>query len=210
MTLHNKDYIILTDLDGVIRVWTNQLVKKFEQENSLDIGSVYKVIFSPDVLNKAITGLITCEEWYNQSAKIFQDKYPDVDALEMIKAVRNEEYIINLEVLEVYKKYFKNAKLALGTNSTSNLSNHLKKDQLEQYFEYIYNSYDLGVCKPFEEYYLKVINNLDIKVNQLIYIDDSKTNVSSARKLGIISHHYQGIEKLEAFLSDLKKENTYE
>ena len=50
----------------------------------------------------------------------------------------------------------------------------------------------------------KLVNSVFSQVDDLwsaIFIDDSYENVSSAKNIGIVSHHYTKFEKLIQFLS---------
>jgi len=204
MTKSKRIKYILTDLDGIIRVWTNEKVSKYEKDNNLESGSIHKIFFKSVLLIKAITGILSDDEWREEIALLLKDKYPDLNISEMIKVVTNEEYTINHRILELYKEYFPNSFLVLTTNATSRLNKDLEKDNILSFFDFIYNSSMIGVAKPQKEYYLRIKDDLNFTHDEVIYIDDSLKNIEVARSLGIKSHYFKELDSLEVFL----RENT--
>ena len=54
---------ILTDLDGVIRIWSPEIHRKAERATRLPGGAIPRAAFSDDLLPLVITGQISDEEW---------------------------------------------------------------------------------------------------------------------------------------------------
>ena len=198
--MENRIKYILTDLDGVIRIWDYIKVRKIEQGNNLESGSIHKLFFEPVLLKKAITGKISDGEWRNEILSKIRTEYPELDTSEITDSVFNEEYRIDHNVIELYKKYFPEASLVLTTNATSRLKEDLDRENILSHFDFIYNSSEIGMIKPQKEYYLRVKEDLNFTFDEVIYIDDSIKNTDAARESGFISHHYRDIKELEIFL----------
>lgn len=58
-------------------------------------------------------------------------------------------------------------------------------------------SFQTGYMKPDQEAFLKVIDGLGCKAEQIIFFDDSKTNVEAARKMGMSAIQVNGIEDVK-------------
>lgn len=56
---------------------------------------------------------------------------------------------------------------------------------IEYYFDKLYCSYEIGVCKPSEEFFKKILNAEGVKPEEVIFVDDSKKNIAAAEALGI-------------------------
>lgn len=72
------------------------------------------------------------------------------------------------------------------------MKNHSFRKQgltIEDYFDRLFLSYEMGVTKPHEEIYRKVIEDSGINPAEALFIDDSEKNVAAARSLGF--HTYQ-------------------
>lgn len=52
-------------------------------------------------------------------------------------------------------------------------------------FNHAYLSYEMGLWKPDSKIYEKVISDLDLKPEEILFLDDNQANIDSARKLGI-------------------------
>jgi epoxide hydrolase-like predicted phosphatase len=68
---------------------------------------------------------------------------------------------------------------------------------LEDYFEVIINSADVGVVKPDPRIYQAALEALKVKPVECIFIDDSSENVVGAEKLGIKGIVFQNAVQLE-------------
>ena len=65
-------------------------------------------------------------------------------------------------------------------------------------------SCDLGVAKPDPAYFDTVLDRLDERPDQVLFIDDSATNVAAARGVGLAAEqwvHHDGLDVLRAHLS---------
>ena len=72
-------------------------------------------------------------------------------------------------------------------------------------FDYTYFSYSLGRLKRDEGTFKYVLEDLKIKPDETIFIDDSKKNIESAKKYGIECIQFINAEKLE---KELKNRNV--
>ena len=197
--------VILTDLDGVIRHWNSASLNKAEVELNLPKGYVFSICFEKELLLQVITGQISDSEW----RKIVQAKLSRLLGESLAKGLvdswTNSEVFIDKTIIESYKKHFPKAKVILATNATTRLHQDLRNQGLNNMFDGILNSSELGCAKPSRRFFNQALDKLGIGVDEVIYIDDSIKNVQSARQLGIRSHHYQDHTQLVEFLLDAKK-----
>ncbi len=63
-----------------------------------------------------------------------------------------------------------------------------KENQLEDYFERVFLSYEMHLCKPDPAIFKKVLAETNIKAEETIFIDDSPLSVEAAAQLGIQTH----------------------
>lgn len=196
--------VILTDLDGVIRHWNSDTLNKKENEFGLRSGHLFSICFEKELLSQVITGQISDSEWRKNVQKILSNSIGEVLAEELIKTWTNSDVRIDNRIRAIYKDFFPEAKIVLATNATSRLAQDMKNHQLENLFDDVLNSSELGVAKPSHGFFNNAINKLRVKFEEVIYIDDSFENVQSAKQLGIRSHHYKDYEQLVKYLSELK------
>lgn len=72
-------------------------------------------------------------------------------------------------------------------------------------FDYIFLSYEMKCIKPYKDIYLKVIDKLNLKENEIIFFDDNKKNVDGAKKVGIDAYQLTGKNIKEKFCKIIKK-----
>ncbi|REA56790.1 HAD family phosphatase [Dyadobacter luteus] len=56
---------------------------------------------------------------------------------------------------------------------------------LDELFDKVYLSYEMGIMKPDPEIYLQVLKEQNIKAEETLFLDDNSDNIKSAAKLGI-------------------------
>ena len=65
------------------------------------------------------------------------------------------------------------------------LSTH---EPLHAFFEKVYASYELKVCKPDERIFYHIIQDAGIRPEETLFIDDGPANVMTGRKLGFVTY----------------------
>jgi putative hydrolase of the HAD superfamily len=89
----------------------------------------------------------------------------------------------------------------LFSNFGGNLVNYLNDLGITELFEHIVNSYDLGEEKPNKEAYIKMLEVIGMRPEEVIFIDDKPSNVAGAEAVGIKSIIFQNSKQLKEDLS---------
>lgn len=197
--------VILTDLDGVIRHWNADPIHKKEVENGFEPGYLYSICFEEKLLLHVITGQISDDGWRNRVQARLSSLMSDTSAKELVDTWTNSKVYIDETIIEIYKKHYPKAKVVLATNATSRLNQDMKNHGLADMFDGVLNSSELGIAKPSHSFFTKGMNELGVGSKEVIFIDDSITNVQSAMQLGIRSHHYQNHMQLVEFLVETQR-----
>jgi putative hydrolase of the HAD superfamily len=192
--------VILTDLDGVIRHWKSDSIHKKEVENGFKPGYLYSVCFEENLLSRVVTGQISDDEWRNRVQARLSSSMSESSAKELVDSWTNSEVYIDETIIEIYRNHYPRAKIVLATNATSRLNQDMKNHGLDNMFDGVLNSSELGLAKPSHSFFNKAMSELGVGVDEVVYIDDSLTNVQSAKRLDIRSHHYQNHTRLVEFL----------
>ena len=83
----------------------------------------------------------------------------------------------------------KTRKIPLGliANWTKALKDILKKVYLDHYFDFIYSSHDLKINKPNPEIFIKALNSVIKKFDNIYYVgDDYELDIIPSKKAGLI------------------------
>lgn len=197
--------VILTDLDGVIRHWNSDALNKKEVAYGLVSGYLYSICFEKELLSQVITGEIADVEWRIEVEERLAQSMSETKAKELVDSWTNCEVMIDKAIIGIYTRYFPGAKVVLATNATSRLKMDLKNQGLDDMFDGILNSSELGIAKPSHGYFNRAMSELGVRYEDVIYIDDSRVNVQSAEQLGIRSHQYRNHAQVVEFLVDAQR-----
>lgn len=194
---------IITDLDGVIRHFPTSRNDKYEKQYGLPQGTLLNCSFGYSDLNKVIKGEICDAEWRMIIASRIKEFAPLEDCKQLIKEWSSFPGLINHNVLDLFLQYRKEGSvLVLLTNATDKLDKDLQIHSIYDDFDIIINSSKVGKIKPNPDIFHFTLKKIGIQSSEAVFIDDSPKHVEAAQKIGIKSHLYSCITKLEKFLSE--------
>ncbi len=195
--------VILTDLDGVIRIWSPEIHRKAERATELPEGAIPRAAFSDDLLPLVITGQISDDEWRRRIADLLSKDFPNTNAERAVELWSASPGEVDLEVLEILRACRKRARLVLISNATSRLHSDLQRLGIAEDFDYIINSSEVGFAKPDPNIYFTALDTVEATPEQALFIDDNAGHVAAATRLGIIGHTYAGADGLQQKLNHL-------
>ena len=195
--------VILTDFDGVIRIWSPEIHRKAERATGLPEGAIPGAAFSDDLLPLVITGKISDDEWRRRIADQLSKDFPEANAERAVALWSASPGEVNLEVLEILQTCRKRARLVLISNATSRLLSDLRRLGIAENFDYIINSSEVGFAKPDSNIYFAALNTVGATPEQALFIDDNAGHVAAATRLGIAGHTYVGADGLRQKLNYL-------
>jgi putative hydrolase of the HAD superfamily len=96
-------------------------------------------------------------------------------------------------------------KLGLLSNQAKEWVNYCEKQyDFHKLFHSRMYSFEISVCKPEKRAYELMLDRLQAKPEECLYIDDYDVNLMPAKKLGLVTLQFENSEKLK---TDLKKLN---
>jgi len=101
-----------------------------------------------------------------------------------------------LELLAALRRDFRTACL-----SNSNELHWAKFDNFEGIFDIALSSHRLGVIKPDDAAFLRTLEICGLPPADVMFFDDSISNVRNARRLGLQAFQVEGLDALKATLS---------
>ncbi len=145
-------------------------------------------------------GKITEDEFWNGFLKTASAKKIDINHAKELwrkyqKPIRNM-----FDLLRKLKQHYRLA--ALSTISREWLDYKKEKYNLDSYFEVIVSSGYSGVAKPDPKIYRIVLEKLNIKPEECLFIDDSQKTLPPAEELGIKTILFSGRLDLEKNLKE--------
>lgn len=73
---------------------------------------------------------------------------------------------------------------------------------LKNYFDGTFVTYEIGWDKKHKEYWDYVLDKIKLKPEEIIFFDDTESNVELARKVGIKAYFYDGFEGFKEKFKD--------
>lgn len=124
--------------------------------------------------------------------EIFSDKLPELNLNKMQIEGLAEDLVFNTkkykffdDAVNVIKELSKSYKLGVVSDAWPSLIDVYKDAGLYDYFSTFVISSIIGVTKPDEKMYLTALNELQLKPENAVFIDDNLNNCKGAANLGI-------------------------
>ncbi len=166
-------------------------------------------------LNKNINNLEIRKDFFNKiandvdSGKITNNEYSEILARESGKSSDQiwkeikSEVIINKKLISFIKTLRPKYKIGLLSNFTHPwLSEILTENNLWELFDSQIISSEHKIIKPNPEIFKKMLDMLNIKPEEAVFVDDRQTNIDGAKKVGINAILFVDNDQL---IKDLKK-----
>lgn len=88
----------------------------------------------------------------------------------------------------------KNYRICLASNTNPFIMAYTRSDRFSgdgqgigHYFDHLYRSYEMGCCKPKEEFFRKILAAEGLGPQEVVFVDDSRKNIDAAEAVGIKS-----------------------
>ncbi len=110
----------------------------------------------------------------------------------------------NNSVATLARKLKTNYRIACLSNCTDDwIQNVMKKNNISDLFDEIIISGNIGMVKPYPEFYEYALNKLQIKPSEAVFTDDRQVNIEGSKDCGIESILFTGTNDLQEKLREL-------
>lgn len=186
--------VIAFDFGNVIyKLHNESFIKKLERYSPLGHSKLFKEVFNSDEYELLEVGKISFDKYFRAMKKKTKLKMPKERFIKEING-RLNEIPSTLELIVKLKSRFK---LILVSNANQiNFVNVISKSKAFKHFNEKIISYKLGYKKPSFMIYLELIRVAGVEPSQILFIDDKKSNVKGASKLGINAVQYKNYNQL--------------
>lgn len=106
------------------------------------------------------------------------------------------------EDFAIAKKLSEKYKIHLLSNQLKFRADHIKKTYDLSFFDKVFFSNDIGLKKPSEEIFIFLLKKINQKPENCLFIDDCPKNIETAKKLGINTILFTGLEQFIKELHD--------
>ena len=193
--IHDKSIIqyFLFDLGGVLyeinpRKLVNEFISHFKTKDVNNIASTQDIL-QMDIFIDYELGNITTDEFRNEASRIFGFELSNIEFDKLWNSMLIKPY---QDVLNFTSGISKQMNVCLLSNTNEIHFNHFYPI-CEKYFKNFtqqFYSYRLGLRKPQHKIFHYVMKNLNAQPEQILFIDDTESNIVSAADLGIQTFHF--------------------
>jgi putative hydrolase of the HAD superfamily len=189
--------VVVFDLDGVVRHWDETINSSIEDRHGLRRGAILDAAFDAELGPAAVTGALDYERWAARVAERIDCPaavaewgefrgHLDHDMLALVDAVRAG-----------------GCRVALLSNATTRLAEDLGVLGIDDRFDHVFNTAELGVAKPDHEVYRRVVELLGVAPERIVFTDDTPDWAHAASEVGLVGIPFTGVHALRDELTRL-------
>ena len=197
---------VLFDLGGVIVRTEYQAPRQHLAESlGMDYDDIDKIVFGGGTNGsaaRATLGQISEDEHWLNVMKIL--KQPASEN-ERIRAEFFAGDIIDRTLLDFLRSIRPKYKTGLISNAWSGLRNYILREKFDDAFEYMIISAEVGAAKPDPKIFQIALEQLQVRANEAVFVDDFIENIEACQKLGMKGIHFRDIESTMKQLKALLK-----
>lgn len=110
---------------------------------------------------------------------------------------------VDRQIIDYIRKLKGGYKIALLSNFGAGIEKYLIEHEINDLFDVMISSYNVKARKPDREAYDFVLNALNLKPEEVVFVDDKKRNTDAAEALGIKSVIYSNFDQFRKELEGL-------
>ncbi|MCM8801584.1 MAG: HAD family phosphatase [Candidatus Omnitrophica bacterium] len=195
---------ILFDLGNVVIDFDHWIaVKRIHRFSDNDPQKIFNLFFDSELTGLFEEGRISPEDFFLKIKEFLNLRLNYAEFL----PIWNEIFFVsdkNLAVYELAKSLKNHYQIALISNINILHFEYIRKNffYLLDIFPKIVTSYECGFRKPHPKIYQLSLDYLEVKPEEVFYIDDRRELINIAKELGIKGFVFKGIEDLKENLLD--------
>ena len=182
---------VLFDMDGVIRHWDSEGARAGEQAAGLPEGAIERVAYAIPEFWQTQVGRCTARDWADAVGRALVAEYgPGAERGAQIYFAYAGR--VDRDMVELVATVRERATVALLSNATDQLREHLAHHDLVDAFDVVFCSAELGMAKPDVEIYRHAARVLGVEPGECFFTDDRPENVDGALAAGLHAAVFTG------------------
>ena len=194
---------VFFDLGGVIvRTEYQAPRQQLAERLGMEYDDLSKIVFDSETGLQASLGAITALQHWESVMKRLKRPY------EEMTAIRDEFFagdIVDRDILQFLRSLHGKYVTGLISNAWSDLRNYLVREKMDDAFDHIIISAEVGVAKPEPKIFKIALEKAGVKPNEAVFVDDFYANIEGCEKVGMKGIHFKDaqttLEQLKLLLS---------
>jgi FMN phosphatase YigB (HAD superfamily) len=191
---------IFFDYHGVVGKWDEEILfSNISTMFNLDEEKIHKLFYNNKLLNEIEKGNKNSMQLLEELNMISNKSI----TLNEFKQVLNGVYYDNNEIVNFIKSIKTRYRLFV-TQNAMDLDEEYQFKNLHSFkiFDKIYSSCKLNTRKDNILFFKQIIDENNLKIDDIIYFDDIKKYVDTAKTLGIKAYVFENLEQIKGLLNE--------
>ena len=185
---------IIFDLGGVVLdIEYKRTLDEFKTLGAESLESIFTLTSQVELFNRLDCGLVSPNEFRDELRRSLKLNASDAEVDHAWNSLLLNWNPQRLQLLEKLRRHYRIFLLSNTNIIHSNLYNEWLMDisggrNLQDYFDKVYYSYEVGLRKPNPEIFRLVLQENGLKESETLFIDDTLEHIVSAKKLGLLTY----------------------
>jgi putative hydrolase of the HAD superfamily len=196
--------VVFFDLGGVIvRTEYQAPRQQLAERLGMEYEDLDRIVFDSETGRQASIGAITSLQHWESVMERLKRPY------EEMSSIRDEFFagdIVDREIL-AFLRSLRGGKCKTGliSNAWSDLRDYLVREKMDDAFDHIIISAEVGVAKPAPKIFQIALEQAGAKPNETVFVDDFYANIKGCEKVGMKGIHFKDtqstLQQLKQLLS---------
>lgn len=180
---------VLFDFGGVIvRTEFQTPRQRLADHLGVDYDDLVRLVFESETSRTASLGRLSADEHWAAVARRLKRSPSET------KIIRDEFFagdVVDRDLMSFIRALRPRFKTGLISNAWDDLRAWLLRENIDDAFDHIIISAEVGVTKPQAEIYLLALKQLGVSPGEAVFVDDFIENVEGARAVGMLAIHFR-------------------
>ncbi len=195
--------VCVFDLDGVLRHWEPSRVREAESGAALPAGALADVLDKVPEFHQGVLGQVSFPAWCDAVEQAVSHVHGAVAAASAVAVWRSYRGTLDADMVALLRAVRNLVPVALLSNAHDCLYDDLRVHGLDDAFDWVMSSADLGLAKPDPAIYLAAAALMNVPPSACFFVDDLAANVEGAREVGMQAVVFEGRSALVRDLTEM-------
>lgn len=195
---------VFFDFGGVIQRTEYQSPRQhLAQRFGMEYDDIDKLVFGSPSAAKATVGEINVKEHWKSIARHLKLQG---NAIESFEADFFAGDVIDRSILHYLRSLRTRFKTGLISNAWSDMREYLVRKKIDDVFDTLTISAEVGVAKPEAKIYLLALEQAQVEAGEAVFVDDVLANIEACEAVGmkgiLFNDPHESMEKLKKLLKE--------
>lgn len=195
---------VFFDFGGVIQRTEYQAPRQqLAQRFGMEYEDIDNIVFNSPTAKQATVGEIPVNKHWEAVAKRLK---VDKKEIEKVEAEFFAGDLLDLSILEYLRSLRPRYVTGLISNAWSDMREYLIRKKIDDAFEHLTISAEVGVAKPETKIYHLALEQAQVKAGEAVFVDDVLANIEACEAVGMKGIHFKdphaSMEKLKKLLKE--------